>query len=82
MENVNITTLLAGTGSTGTIIFFLYIFYKTFNKKHFRSKCCDSTVDIEMELSELTPTEERHQRNITVQTEHFTVQNPMRPPKD
>lgn len=47
------TTALLSTGTAGTILGVLYVIYKTFNHKRFRSSCCGKTTEVSFEVDEI-----------------------------
>jgi hypothetical protein len=61
-------TALMGTGTGGTILTILYIFYKTFVGKKCRSRCCGRDIEMGMSVEDMTPPSHT--------TERFEVKNP------
>ena len=63
-------TILASTGTAGTVLTILYFVYKAVNGKRFHSSCCGHDIDAEFEVDNMTPPE-REKRV------RFKVDNPI-----
>lgn len=56
---MELNTILAGTGTTGTILTILYFIYKAVNGKRCHSRCCNRNIDAEFKVDNISPNDKK-----------------------
>ena len=66
------STILASTGTAGTVITILYFIYRAINGKRCHISCCDTDLDAEFKVDNMTPPDRKNYKS------KFELNNPLK----